>query len=280
MLSEWRDIAVFLDASEVGERIGQRAARLAQHHNAHLVGVYGISRDLHSADGFTRGAGMKGLIVRRQLSDEQKALSAGRQFGNLSEEYGISSEFRVVWRDGQMDDAVLRSLHCDLIVAAHPRPADLPEGWSAERLLYHTGTPVMVIPDSWPGEETDGAILIAWNSSREARRAVNDAMPFINKAKKVTILVVGDERGPDPFADNPGANLFEHLSRHDAKVDIARVLSNGAPTAQVIAEQAVERGANLLVLGAYSRSRTSQVLFGGTTRSLLANAPVPLLISR
>src|SRR3546814_1874158 len=59
----------------------------------------------------------------------------------------ICSEFRIVWRDSALDDGVLRALHCDLIVAAHPKPMDLPSSWSAERLLLVTGIPVLLIPE-------------------------------------------------------------------------------------------------------------------------------------
>jgi len=280
MVPEWRDIAVFLDESPVGEQIGRRAALLAQRHKAHLVGVYGVPRDRTRWDGYVRGPGIKAHLKNRHLADENKVLAAGRYFGTLSEDYAISSEFRIVWRDGLMDDAVLRALHCDLIVAAHPKPEGLPENWSAERLLLNTGTPVLVIADGWTGEEIGETVLIAWNRSREARRAVSDAMPFISTARHVTILVIDDERDTDHSGEQPGINLFEHLSRHGAKVEIAQVSAAGAPIAQVIASEAVPRGANLLVLGAYSRPRTSEVLFGGTTRSLLASVPVPLLISR
>src|SRR3546814_7155041 len=78
---------------------------------------------------------------------------------------------------------MLRALHCDLIVAAHPKPADLPSGWSAERLLLATGIPVLMIPAGWGGETIGENVMIAWNRSREARRAVNDAIPFINSAR-------------------------------------------------------------------------------------------------
>src|SRR3546814_793374 len=79
------------------------------------------------------------VLTRQRLADEQKIIAAARHFGELAREYGIGSEFRIVWRDDLRDEGMLRALHCDLIVAAHPKPADLPSGWSAERLLLATG---------------------------------------------------------------------------------------------------------------------------------------------
>ncbi|GAA5236660.1 universal stress protein [Verticiella sediminum] len=283
MPSQWRDVAVFLDGSPAGAAIGRHAARLAQRHKAHLVGVYGVSRDDegHDAERYARGTqAIKDVMDRRRAADEQKILAAGRFLGELSREYGIGSEFRVVWSDGPKDDTPLRALHCDLIVSAQPQPAGLPPHWSAERLLLITGIPVLLIPEGWTGEALGENVLIAWNRSREARRAVGDALPFIGAAGRVTVLVIDGDRNPEHFGESPGANLVDHLSRHDAKVELASISSHGAPIAEVILGQAKERGADLLVIGAYSHPRTSELLFGGVTRSLLSGANVPMLISR
>jgi nucleotide-binding universal stress UspA family protein len=279
MQSFWRDIAVFLDSSPAGLSLCRRAAALAKTHRAHLVGVYGAmpGRHDHPSAGYARGAGVSDLIRRQREADDAEALSAARAFSDLSAEYGVSSEFRVVWRDGVHDGDVLRGIHCDLIVAAHPKPADLPLEWSAERLLLTTGIPVLRVPDSWNDERAIGGdIVIAWNRSREARRAVSDALPFIRTADRVTILTVDAATS----VEEPGANLLRHLIRHDAKVDVVAVLSEGQPIADVILAQANERNATLLVIGAYSHPRSAELLFGGVTRSLLATAPLPLLISR
>ncbi len=281
MLSTWRDIAVFLDASPSGEKIGRHAAALAKQHKAHLVGIYGVSRQSpqNHSEGFARGeAAIRQVLQRRREDEERKVLAAGHRFAELTSDYDISSEFRIVWRDRTDDDSVLRALHCDLIVAAHPRPHDLPANWSAERLLLTTGTPVLLIPEGWTGESLGNHLLIAWNRSREARRAVNDAMPFILEAARTTILIIDSDH--EHFGDNPGSNLLEHLKRHDANAEVANIASDGTPVAEIIAREAARRGADLLVFGAYSRPRTTELLFGGTTRSLLAAASLPMFISR
>src|SRR3546814_18023181 len=94
---------------------------------------------------------------------------------------------------------MLRALHCDLIVAAHPKPADLQSGWLAERLLLATGIPVLMIPAGWGGETIGENVMIAWNRSREERRAVNDAIPFNNYASNVTILTNDSGRNTQRF---------------------------------------------------------------------------------
>lgn len=281
MLSNWRDIAVFLDASPQGEKVRRDAALLAQQHKAHLIGVYGIKPlPSHPADGYARGGAIREVIEEQLRAEEQQALVAGGWFGTFLQEYGVSSEFRVVWSDGPSSDSALRALHCDLVVAAHPKPEHLPRRWSAEHLLLVTGIPVLLIPTGWSGSAIGRHVVVAWNRSREARRAVNDAMPFIGTADDVTILVVDGDLDPDHFGENPGSNLLCHLSRHEARVHVAQVSSQGAPIAQVISAETHRRGADLLVVGAYSHSRSTEALFGGVTRSLLSDIRIPMFISR
>jgi nucleotide-binding universal stress UspA family protein len=219
-------------------------------------------------------------VERRRNEEEQKVIAAGRWFANLSGQFAISSELRIVWRDGLDTDAVLRTLHSDVIIAAHPKPDDLPTGWLGERLLLATGTPVLLIPQSWTGETLGTNVLIAWNRSREARRAVNDAMPFISTAEKRTILTVDAAKNMNDPDQEAGTNLLQHLNRYNVEADIAKVASDGSPVADVIVREVAERRVDLLVFGAYSRPRTTELLFGSTTRSLLATGSVPMLISR
>ncbi|MBB6182542.1 universal stress protein [Pseudorhizobium flavum] len=282
MLPVWRDIAVFFDASSAGEKIALHAAQLARKHEAHLVGIYGVSLtgEMDRFAGNARGEAIRHVVERRRNEEEQKVIAAGRWFANLSGQFAISSELRIVWRDGLDTDAVLRTLHSDVIIAAHPKPDDLPTGWLGERLLLATGTPVLLIPQSWTGETLGTNVLIAWNRSREARRAVNDAMPFISTAEKRTILTVDAAKNMNDPDQEAGTNLLQHLNRYNVEADIAKVASDGSPVADVIVREVAERRVDLLVFGAYSRPRTTELLFGSTTRSLLATGSVPMLISR
>src|SRR3546814_15468526 len=102
---------------------------------------------------------------------------------------------------------------------------DLPSSWSAERLLLVTGIPVLLIPDGWTGATIGDAPLIAWNRSREARRAVNDALPFINMAAKVTLLTIDSDRNPGHYGDDPGTNLAEPPPRQVATDEVAQMPS-------------------------------------------------------
>src|SRR5690606_5878741 len=143
MLSSLQDFAVFLAASPAGERIGRQAARLARQHGAQLIGIYGVSRPQTAPAGGTdvRGQARREVTDRRRRSAEEQVLGAGRCLPALSRECGVSSEFRVVWKYDDGEQAPLRTLHCGLLVSAHAPPGALPDGWSGEALLRSAGIP-------------------------------------------------------------------------------------------------------------------------------------------
>ena len=160
------------------------------------------------------------------------------------------------------------------------RRPGLPKGWSSERLLMASGVPVLIIPDGWKSETIGNNILFGWNASREARRAMADAMPFLSAAQSVTVLVVDPGKRADEHGEEPGADIALCLARHGAHVDVEQARSDGSPIGEVILSRAVGRGVDLIVIGAYSYPRWAEIIFGGVTRTLLTQLPVPVLASR
>jgi len=147
---------------------------------------------------------------------------------------------------------------------------------SPEKLLLSSGAPILVIPSGWKSESIGNKILVGWNASREARRAVADALPFLVAASSVTLLVVDSEQRARRHGEDPAL----YLARHGARVEVEQVLSQGAPVADIILSYAAEHGVDLIVIGAYSHARPVEMMFGGVTRTLLKEAPVPVLMSR
>lgn len=283
MLQGWKDIGVILDGSPAGHLIGRQAASLARANKAHLIGLFGISREpiASLSEGFVRGpVGMTAVVAQHSERAEQKVLAASRQLRAISEEYGVSTELRVTWRDSAEPDLPLHSLQCDLLVAALGGCVDLPHAWSPAHLLAHTRRPLLLIPCSWGDRPVGSRVLIGWNASLEASRAVADAMPFIETAHEVSVLMIDAHLDPHRFGQPPGEELVAHLVRHGVNCRKIQAASSERPKADVIRQQAAHHDCNLIVLGAYSRSKTSEILFGGVTRSFLEGASVPLLMSR
>jgi nucleotide-binding universal stress UspA family protein len=166
-----------------------------------------------------------------------------------------------------------------LIITSQPKPPHLPAGWSAEHLLRQSGSPVLLIPTARPGDLVEPHIVIAWNGSAKARRAVNDALPLLRMASRVTVLIVDAQRHPEIHGEDPGRDVVDHLARHGILALTRCVAAEGHPVSEVIATEADGLDADLVVIGAYSRSRATEMIFGGVTRALLAKAPRPLFIS-
>ena len=102
----------------------------------------------------------------------------------------------------------------------------MPVQWSAEALLLATGVPFILLPESWNASAAEH-VVVAWNASREARRAISDALPLLVEAKSVTFLLVDAEKNPR-HGEEPGADIAHYLSRHGAKVAVRQMASNGA----------------------------------------------------
>ena len=139
--------------------------------------------------------------------------------------------------------------------------------------------PLLILPDGWNGKLPGQRITVAWNASRVARRALADAMPLLRRAQEVHLLIVDAPRHREAHGEEPGADMAAYLARHGARVELQRLDSAGLPVAEVIEEQAQINQADLLVFGAYSRTRVSETVFGGVTRTLLSSAPLPLFVS-
>jgi len=275
----FKSIAVFVEPTPAGELRIAYAARMACRHGAHLIGTFMVPSIMGGspAESFVQGRQAVRQVIASHQAREAEAIKTARQtLSAVCAREDISFEFRFLYQADFTDNVALNSLHTDLVIAG-TRGGGLPSEWSAEALLLATGVPFLLVPESWAGSDAEH-VLVAWNASREARRAIADALPFLTTAQSVTILLVDPERNPR-HGEEPGADVARYLSRHGAKVAVEQVSSNGAPVARVILDHAQRHAADLIVVGAYSHGRTAQMVFGGVTRSLLRDAAVPLLIA-
>jgi nucleotide-binding universal stress UspA family protein len=220
------------------------------------------------------------LLAERKAADEAATSSVRRRFEAISAKRDLSAEFRVIRRGGPDEDLALSSLHSDLVVIGQRELQELKGYASPKKLLLASGSPILVIPSGWKSESIGNKILVGWNASREARRAVADALPFLVAASSVTLLVVDSEERAGRHGEEPGADIALYLARHGARVEVEQVLSQGSRVADIILSFARDHGMDLIVIGAYSHARCVEMLFGGVTRTLLKLAPVPLLMSR
>lgn len=142
--------------------------------------------------------------------------------------------------------------------------------------LFESGRPILLSPPS-PPRQIATNVLIAWNCSTEQARAIALAMPLLQKADRVTVLtVIGGTGVPGPSADR----LIRYLQRNEIVAESMRVeLGSGRNTGEAILATAQSLGCDLLIKGAYTQSRLRQMIFGGATQHVMANAALPVLLA-
>lgn len=172
------------------------------------------------------------------------------------------------------------------VAVSHARYFDLAVvGWEAanstarmiaEALIFGSGRPVVLLPDS-VGVKSIDHVAIAWDGSRVATRAVADAMPFLARASKVHVLTVVDEKPLKPSED--GERLAALLCTRGVIADAAAIHAEDCPIALTLQDRATEIGADLLVMGGYGHSRIRDFVLGGATEGVLADLRLPVLMS-
>jgi nucleotide-binding universal stress UspA family protein len=194
-----KNIEVFVDATPEGEKRVDFAAALAHQCGAHLAGIHVVSaaRPEHRSDYYVVGKAIRASRAWEKAADEAATTNIRRRFEAISGQHDLSAEFREIRRGGPDEDLILGSLHSDLVVIGQRELHELPGYLSPERLLLASGAPILVVPSGWKSEPIGQKILVGWNASREARRAVADALPFLVEAASVTLLVVDSNKRAD-----------------------------------------------------------------------------------
>ncbi|MFM7611939.1 MAG: universal stress protein, partial [Alphaproteobacteria bacterium] len=148
-----------------------------------------------------------------------------------------------------------------------------------ERVLFDSGRPVLAIPFAGNFKSIGKRVLVGWNASREATRALHDALPLIAKAENTTVFLANPKRGLGAHGEEPGADIARHLARHGLKVEVTKAVAEDVADSALLLNHASDMGADLLVMGAYGHSRLREFILGGVTRSLLREMTVPVLLS-
>ena len=150
--------------------------------------------------------------------------------------------------------------------------------WYAEAIIFGSGLPTMVLPETRKRAEFAlNTVIVAWDFSRPAARAVADALPLLEKAKRIFVLTVTNEKVID--TKRSSAELAKHLARHGVNVTLDVVDAADRSIGEAIESHVTSRNGDLLVMGGYGHSRLREFILGGATKSLLARPPVPIFFS-
>jgi nucleotide-binding universal stress UspA family protein len=162
----------------------------------------------------------------------------------------------------------------DLTIVPVPESFDQ---WYAESVIFGSGRPTLVLPERPSRLFELGTAVVAWDFSRTAARAVSDALPLLEKAKKVRVVTVANEKKLD--SKHSSEALAKNLARHGIDVVLDRIDAKGERIGDVLEGYTASHQADLLVMGAYGNARWREFILGGATKSLLSKPPLPILFS-
>lgn len=177
--------------------------------------------------------------------------------------------------------ATMHARYADLVVLPGMRgdSDDLSLHDHFHDVLRHSGRPVLVVPPGATAPMPPKRAVVAWKPTREAARAVADAMPLLRCAEVVDVVVIDPQVGEGAHGGEPGADIAAHLARHELRVEVSVRPSMNFSAAYALLDHARTVGADLLVAGGYGHSRLREAVLGGTTRELLQTAHLPVLFS-
>ena len=277
----YKDLLVVLGSDAASRGRMALAAALSERFAAHLVGLYPFPvPDIPRTLGYYNPA-LFDPIFRELREKAQEVCDREREaFEHAASLRGLSAEWRVT--EGLEADPAVHARYVDLTILGQLDP----DGGDTELIrprpelvALASGRPILAVPYAGQFETVGRRVLIGWNATREATRAVNDAMPLLAAADVVTVLTIDAREAPDAHGELPGADISLHLARHGVKATIERTVSAGVPAGEVLLSRAADLGADLLVIGAYGHSRMRELLLGGATRSILQSMTVPVLMS-
>ncbi len=276
----YKTILVHLDESKrASERI-KLASQIAIADNAHLIGASMIGIETQSYQN-TNIAERDPNLVRHIEFLRERASMAVEQFEPIVRQMGVASyEGRVV--DGEVAYGIsLQARYCDLLIIGQtdtdePAPSVPPD--FPHHVLMHSGRPVMIVPSKGEFASVRKKVLVAWDASRGATRAVTDAIPLLQNAEVVQVVVFNPEASSATHGEEPGADLALYLARHGVAVEVLQ-RQTGRDVGGALLSLAKELSSDLIVMGGYGHSRFRQMLLGGVTRSVLAGMSVPVMMS-
>lgn len=257
------------------------AIDLAREHGAHLVGLH-VEQVAIAPLAAPMAIPDPVSIQAMQDAAHQQSAELKAIFDEACRREAISGEWRtVVSMSGYGSDNTANTLRCaDLIITAQSDPSYASDDTEIEQVLFESGRPVLLVPYIFKDAKPIRRVLIGWNGTREATRAVFDSLPFLLKAQSVEVFTVDPGNGSDRNADLAGADLGATLARHGIKVTVASAPSEGLSAGTVLENRLSDQGIDLLVMGAFSKSRLREMLFGGVTRTLLDSMTALTLMSR
>lgn len=273
-----KDLVVNLSVGAPRDAASEYAVSIARTFEAHIAGI------AFAFEPVVAPAIMGGIpadIIDAQRSISQKAAEdAIRAFEAAAKRDGISAEHRqlAATLGGAADLFGRIARRFDLAVVGQAEPNKLAaQDLIIEGALFESGRPVIVVPYIQRDALKLDRVLICWDGSRNAGRAIADAMPFLERSKAIDVVIVAS--GRERTGEIPGIDIGQHLARHGLKVDVKRIVAADTDVPNTILSYAADSSADFIVMGGYGHSRLREFVLGGATRGILDSMTVPTLMS-
>jgi nucleotide-binding universal stress UspA family protein len=273
-----KDVVVNLTGGHPQDFAADFALSLAGTYAAHAVGVGFIYEPVIPGD--MLGGIPTDLIDVQREENRKTAEVAAARFEAAAKAASISAETRIV--DASLAGAPdlfgrIARRYDVAVVGQARREQGASEELLIEGALFGSGRPIVVVPYTQKEGFKLDRVLICWDGSRPAARAIADAIPLLACAKAVDIVVVIGER--DKSGELTGKYMRRHLARHGIETEIKHIVASGGVAQNAILAHAAETGATFMVMGGYGHSRLREFILGGVTRGILKSMPVPVLMS-
>ena len=271
-----RDILVVVDDGHATEARLSYCAMLAHRHDAHVTGLFVVPYP--EIPGYVMAQLPQEVRKTQDEAADREVAAARTAFEKVMAETELTE--RSEWRSLKgvpTATTAMMGRYADLIVTGQTEP-ESPAMSTVDpaELVLSGGRPVLVVPYAFRPNGLGKHVLVAWNGSREAARAVGDAMPILEASARISVLAV------DPgttLGDIPGADIALHLARHGVLVESAQMESQELSPSDVLLNRVADLSADMVVMGAYGRSRLRELVLGGVTRDILDHMTVPVLMS-
>jgi nucleotide-binding universal stress UspA family protein len=290
-----KDILVCLDPSDAGEGRLRLAAAIAREHHAHLSAAYVLP---NGAPAVAPSGGLGVSVPTGAAWLPQGSIVAGIPGPGVPPTAGaalaeiIEERFREEVRPHAIEGdwhmfatgdsaelvALLRAI--DLVILGQTSPDyRAPHGFRPEDIVVGCGRPVLVVPYAGAFDKVGRRVLVAWDGTREATRALHDSLPLIGKAEAVTVMTVRT-REASFEQDAPSLErAVRHLGRHGIAARAEETPRGDMSISDLLLSRAADLAADLIVAGAYHHSQFREALLGGVSRELLDHMTVPVLMS-
>jgi nucleotide-binding universal stress UspA family protein len=273
-----KDIIVNLSVGERPGPAGDYAISVAAAFDAHLAGLAFVYDPIVPVSG--AGYIPADVIETQERENAAASKAAIDRFSGACKRAGVSAEPLTLSASlagvGEQFGHIARRFDLSIVGQAETERSAVEEV-IAEAALFESGRPVIVVPYIQKDPLQLEHVMLCWDGSRAAARAIADALPLLKKAGQVEIVIVTNERGKRDEIE--GADMAQHLARHGLKVEVKRTVLGDIDVADVILSHAADAGTDFIVMGGYGHSRLREFVLGGVTRSIFRSMTVPVLMS-